>query len=356
MRHVAMTCPTFNRPEYNRHLYEQFTGQLYPSKSLWVLDDSPAPSMFFTHLRDPRVHYSWTPTRHSIGTKRNMVIDQAVRGGADVIVHQDDDDHYKPHYLGTMVGRLGDSALTKLSVWDARSAYDGSIWRWDTRKAGPIHYAVSGSAPAVLLATGPTDDEARESALWGYGFSYVYPREAWEACPFPDQNAGEDLDFINRLRALMPDEITHQADIPSIVLHTLHRASTSRSFPQECIGWCKPCAMAEEQDMSYAAPASQQSGQAEVPTKISLVPGRTYSALALVKNRHNTRDLTSRAGSYGLTLLKMEDNVQPPGLPAPRSGYRYVRVRVKAKEAKTVRTAIPWPFSAGDETRVVQVA
>ena len=110
-----------------RHLYNVFASQTYPFKELRILDDSPGPSMFFAGLGDPRVHYAWTPRRMSIGAKRNQLISESV---GRIIMHQDDDDLYRRQYMATMVGRLGRDALTKLSVWDAKSAYDGSIWRW----------------------------------------------------------------------------------------------------------------------------------------------------------------------------------------------------------------------------------
>jgi hypothetical protein len=284
----------------------------------------------------------------SIGAKRNQLITES---SGRIIVHQDDDDLYRRQYIATMVGRLGRDALTKLSVWDAQSAYDKSIWRWDTRTTSPTHFAVMGSAPALRLPAGPAD--MGDDALWGYGFSYVFTKDAWKSCPFPDMNLGEDMAFVNALRA-KGAPVSHQADIPDIVVHTIHERSTSRIYPQECIGWCRPAGVAPASMVPSYGAAKDQAGAA-VPDKISLVPGRTYQAVAMVKNTHSPGELTARASGYGLSVLGIADAPVPPGLPAPSPGYRYMSVRVRARTSKTVRTAVPWPFSIADSSRVVSL-
>ena len=347
---VTVVCPTYGRHDYHAQLYQQFAHQTYPFKELRILDDSTGPSMFFAALRDPRVHYAWTPQRMSIGAKRNALIAEAT---GRVIMHADDDDLYRSQYMATMVDRLGKDALTKLSVWDAQSAYDKSIWRWDTRGAGPTHYAVMGSGPALRLPDGPMD--LGDNVLWGYGFSYVFTKDVWRKCPFPDMNLGEDLAFVESLRSAGAP-MSHQPDLPDLALHTIHERSTSRIYPQECIGFCRPVALAPMGMTPTYGAAKDQAGAA-VPPKISLIPGRTYRAIALVKNSHTQHDLAARAGSYGLSILGVNDNTPaPPGLPAPIPGYRYMAVRVKAKTSKTVRTAVPWPFSYADESRIVSLA
>jgi len=344
---VSVTVPTYARPDYHEHLYKTFAAQTYPFKELLVFDDSPTPSTFLANTGDARVRYFWTPRRLSIGAKRNALI-EAARGS--LIAHQDDDDVYRPGYLATMVSRLGpQDLLTKLSVWDARSAYDGSLWRWDTRFAGPVQYAVSGNTAPLRLPQTETAPESLDGQLWGYGFSYLFTREAGRAVPFGDINLGEDLDFVARLRAMAPDYVTHQPDLPDTVIHTVHARSTSRIYPQQCIGWCTPVGLAP------APPPEQTSaGSTSVPKKISLVPGRIYEAVALVKASHTPAELTRKAATYGISVVGLTDDVPPPpGLPAPKFGYRYMRVRARAGKAKSVRSAVPWPFTAYDESRVV---
>lgn len=346
---VTSIVPTYGRPDYHEYLYKVFASQTYPFKELRVLDDSAAPSIFFAGLRDPRVHYAWTPNRMSIGAKRNTLISEAA---GRIIMHQDDDDLYRSQYMATMTGRLGRDALTKLSVWDAKTAYDGSIWRWDTRGAGQTHYAVMGNAPAMRLPDGPMD--LGDNVLWGYGFSYMFTKDAWRRCPFPDMNLGEDLAFVETLRSAGAP-VSHQPDLADIVVHTIHERSTSRIYPQECIGYCRPAGIAPAGTSTPYGIAKEQSGKG-VPPKITLVPGRTYRAVALVKNSHTPRELSARAGSYGLSVLGVSDNTPtPPGLPSPSPGYRYMAVSVRAAKNKTIRTAVPWPFSYADESRVVSL-
>ncbi len=349
---VSVIVPTFGRPDYHEHLYKVFASQTYPLKDLWVLDDSPAPSMFFARVCDPRVHYQWTPTRMSIGAKRNSLIAEST---GQILVHQDDDDHYAPTYVATMIGRLQDDGveLTKLSVWDAQSAYDRSIWRWDTRNVGPTHFAVSGSSPALRLPSSSAMDMG-DNALWGYGFSYVFTRSAWYMSPFPDMNLGEDMAFVERLRQLA--RVSHQADLPHLVLHTIHSRSTSHIYPQECRAWCIPCGDAPASMLADYGTAQQVAGQT-VPMKITLVPGRTYQVLAMLKTSHDMGSLSARVAGYQLKVLGLEDNIPaPPGFPPPEAGYRYLSARVRARGAQTVRTGIPFPFSVRDHSRVVALS
>src|ERR1039458_8686825 len=126
------------------------------------------------------------PNAATICTKRNILVGQS---GGDVIVQFDDDDLYRQQYTAVMVDRLDGNVLNKLSVWNARSERDGSIWRCDARR--PATFAVHGSNSAMRIPPADTSPEATEATLWGYGFSYVYPRAAWACCPFDDLNLGE---------------------------------------------------------------------------------------------------------------------------------------------------------------------
>lgn len=346
---VSHIVPTYGRPGYHAPLYATFVGQTAPDKELLLLDDSPTPSRFFMGLRDPRVHYLWTPNRLSIGQKRNALVAQST---GSIIVQTDDDDQYAPPYAETMASRLGRAALTKLSVWRARTP-DGAIWRWDTRDAGPMNYAVSGArAPTILAPGSPSSSAAVDSALWGYGFSYVYPREVALAYPFPDANIGEDLAFVGALRAagLL---VTHQADLEHLCLHAMHPQSTSQIYPQECVAFCRTCATTTEDDGPTTTGITTST---RVPSHITLIPGRVYNAVALVKASHKVPGLIARAKGYGLQVLGVTDNAPTPrGAPAPKRGYRYIAVRAKARVARTIDSRVPVPFSWADKTRIVQL-
>ena len=74
-----------------------------------------------------------------------------------------------------------------------------------------------------------------------------------------------------------------------------------------------------------------------------------------MKSSHTPTELAARASGYGLNVLDARDAPAPPGLPSAKPGYRYMNVRVRARVKKTVRTAVPWPFSIADSSRVVSL-
>lgn len=342
---VSVIVPTYSRPEYHEPLYRTFTAATYPSKELRVLDDSAAPSPFFSALRDPRVRYMWTPQRASIGTKRNELVAGAA---GSVIVHQDDDDPYHPTWIETIVGRLGRNALTKSSNWILKSEYDGTFWRWDTRSAGPVHFAVSGSSPAMRVRGMKQTPGSIEAARLGYGFSYCFQKSAWACAPFDDLNLGEDLAFARKLKQF--GSVTDHGDLSHLIVHVAHRQSTSRAYPQHFLGgWPK----VTDAPADFLASQEQQ-----VAGDVQLEPGKTYDVTAAVKESHSLGQITAKASSYGLSVIKAEDNVAPSslGLPMPGNGYRYIRARAKALRSGKVPQAVPAPFSWLDKTRVVQVS
>jgi len=337
---VSIIVPTYNRPEYHEHLYHVFSSQVGVPVDLWLYDDSPSPSEFFTRdLGDSRVHYMWSPDRVSIGAKRNYLI-RASKG--NVIAHFDDDDRYSPEYIATMVATLeaADADLVKLAVWDAQSAYDGSIWRWDTRTSGGTCFAVTGAGPAVKLVNCTRDDTAVESALLGYGFSYVYRRKAWWQAPFDDLTHGEDIAFIRRLGKL-GGSIVLIDDAPDLVLHTLHPQSTSRIYPQTLV-WAPPGMMVETEDASDLV--------SDGPIRYRA--GRIYRVVALVKDSHLRGETLRRAQTHG-EVLSFVDPADGPE-PAP-DGYRYVTAVIRPIASGSSPRRVPPPFSAADKSAVVSV-
>ena len=215
----------------DERLYSRFASQTYPDKLLVVADDSPSPSPFFSAVRDPRVRYHHTSRRASIGEKRNACIRRAA--DASIVAHFDDDDWYAPTYLAHMRATLDthDADLAKLAVWHAVFQPDGSRWRWDTRRVGGPHCALSEPARCLTLPHLDADGPITDAALWGYGFSYVYRRAVWTQNPFPDRNRGEDYGFVRAARAQGARGVAI-ADAAHLVWHTVHAKSTSRMFPQ----------------------------------------------------------------------------------------------------------------------------
>ena len=336
---VSVIVPTYNRPGYHEHLYNVFSSMIYPGPTdLWVYDDSPQRSSFFDWLDDYRVHYLWTPRRVTVGAKRNALVEMS-RG--DVIMHQDDDDWYSPDYLRWMVGRLvaSNADLVKLAVWDAVSAYDGSGWRWDTRLSGETCFGIAGGAPPVRISNCKHDKDAVETALMGYGFSYVYRRQAWELSPFDDVTHGEDVGFVRKLGPL-GGSIFLVDDAPNIVLHTLHPQSTSRIYPQTQL---------------WGQPVTREENAADLPGagwKIKYKAGKTYRVLALLKDFHEKDETFRRAASYG-DVLEFVDPASGPK-PAPE-GYRYVQATIRATTTGATPRRMPPPFSVIDKSGIVEI-
>src|SRR5262245_42532069 len=109
---ISVVSPTYNRQERHENLYKAFSQQTYPDRELLVLDDSEAPSPFFSALKDPLVQYYHLACRMGLGTKRNSLV-KAAKG--ELIAHFDDDDYYAPTYLQVMQKELGQASLVKLS-------------------------------------------------------------------------------------------------------------------------------------------------------------------------------------------------------------------------------------------------
>lgn len=166
---IAVITPTFQRARYHDKLWRTFAAQTYEPKELWILDDSPEPSEFFLKLSDPRVHYDWLPTRGpwTTGDKRNVLL---YRAQAPVIAQFDDDDHYAPHYLESMLGRLraADADFVTLRSWNERVESTGEVYPFE-----PLH----------------------ECEIWGWGFTYMFRRSVLRHVSFPPLPKGQDWPF-----------------------------------------------------------------------------------------------------------------------------------------------------------------
>jgi len=215
---ISVITPTKNREQKLRAMYRCFAAQTWPDRELLILDDSPAPSPFFSALRDPLVTY-----RH---------LTQPLARG-ELIAHFDDDDLYAPTYLEQMAALRRDADFFTLSGWFAWVEKTGAYWYWDTEQILPYRYAVSGkeAVPQIRAATQDPKERGIELNLWGYGFSYLYRKAVWEKNHFPAIGFGEDYVFARKAaelkftRAFAPD---HRG----IALHILHGTNTSGIYPQ----------------------------------------------------------------------------------------------------------------------------
>ncbi len=230
---VSVICPTYNRPSCHKNLYRVFDHQTYQDKELVVLDDSHEPSPFFSELRDERVKYYHLPKRMILGLKRNLLIEKSA---GEVIAHFDDDDYYAPEYLATMVPHLKTAAFVKLSKWLSWREIDKTLWLWDTSYTLPSHYRVVGAHPAVdmenLSRLNDTTKQAFiDQSLWGFGFSYVYLKQAALLCLFESMNHGEDYNFFLRFRG-QGNVCSTISNAEQLALHFLYKSSESLIYPQ----------------------------------------------------------------------------------------------------------------------------
>jgi glycosyltransferase involved in cell wall biosynthesis len=212
-------------------LYECFLNQTYPHKELLILDDTPEPSVFFKNLKDDRVRYIHAWKRLTIGEKRNQLLDQAK---GELIAHFDDDDFYAPGYLDFMIKALGkDHAFIKLSGWFGFSKDHNVFTYWDTTYLSSLHFVVQVNQPlSILNAKERLGPDHIDSALWGFGFSYVYKRSLYPDISFDSKdNTEEDFHFFEKVRnagfscKIIPDT-------EGLVLHIIHKSNTSRMAPQ----------------------------------------------------------------------------------------------------------------------------
>jgi len=197
---VSVIVPTFNRPHWHPRVYDCFVSQDYPHKEMWVVDDSPEPSPFFSRLQDARVHYTHLAERLPTGSKRNKTL--PLVGGA-LVAHFDDDDWYSPSYLSHMIGQLRstDSDLVTLDRWMEK---------------------VEGQDVSTLYVA------RQRGELWGYGFSYLYRRHVLTRVSFPAVSHWEDFPFCYGVQDA-GFKTTLVQDGADLVEHLLHKGNTSRS-------------------------------------------------------------------------------------------------------------------------------
>jgi glycosyltransferase involved in cell wall biosynthesis len=227
---VSVITPTYRRPGALPELYRLFKAQTWPEKELIILDDSPEPHPSLKALKDPDVRYVYMEERATIGEKRHRLVEMA-RGG--IIAHFDDDDYYAPHYLSTMVAKLGDGALVKLSAWFGYDQASRLAYYWDTEQVMPYQWRIKSRDPVepVRMSELPDPKAFVRTKLWGYGFSYVFSKAAYERVQFDRTlNRGEDYDFVRRLMeaqfrvASFPDE-------EGLAIHVIHERNTAGVFP-----------------------------------------------------------------------------------------------------------------------------
>jgi len=281
---VSVCVPTSEkRHAFHPLLYEGFRSQDYEPKELVVVDTGKRASAFLRERAqmDPRVIYRFFPvddsreerleaSRHasqlarrdvtgkvpmaagrgtvneppvaprrcplpanaawSLGLKRNVACHLA-RGA--LIAHFDDDDLYAPSYLSCMCGKLLAAIQGNTKVrGPAERVGAGGIaipaivtlteWHMFDFHSQVFRYMDPKKDPMVL-------EEWRAPMIYGYGFSYVYTRAAWDLQAFPDTETCEDDVFMENLRKTKA--VVKLVDLPTnvsgLVAHSFHSDCTS---------------------------------------------------------------------------------------------------------------------------------
>lgn len=305
---VSVICPTSSsRSHFHPQLYQCFIEQAYPEKQLVVVETGESPSDFFGAEFiecDKRVVYRFIfvedeTQKISIGDKRNLAVELATGG---LIAHFDDDDIYSPAYLNVMVWLLLEHGadLLKLSSWFVFDLCSGLLGYCDTE-----------------LESDTRDQQDVDESAFGYGFSYVYTREASLKHPFPDIDMCEDYAFACALRE-NGFSVCLWPDLDGICLRLQHEDNTSRVFaddqvPRDVLRSSLVAENSRLEDVLHQHP--------EVRTDSNIVPakGSTNRSqlldLALTVHERRSRELafsqhcarshaTSQGPSAGVDLLE----------------------------------------------------
>lgn len=186
-----------------------FNAQTYRQKELLVYctDDHDGyghvATPWLTFRDDRRIGLVASHERQafSIGALRNAANDQA-GSMAQVIIHWDDDDISHPNRIAEQV------ALLQSSGADCVGYREMLFWQ-----------AIAGQFCGAWLYR-------HSHQNYCLGTSLCYWRKAWENCKFPDTSVGEDLAFVQRVKALGVSAID---DEPRMIA-TIHGGNTSSAY------------------------------------------------------------------------------------------------------------------------------
>lgn len=241
---VSVIVPTTaSRRPFHPFIWQCFYAQKYQTLEMVVIDTCEAePSEFFLSKAkvDKRVqyhHFNVPEGLWNVGIKRNLACYFAT---GEVIVHFDDDDMYAGCYIKEMVQSLQKPAPELLETGvkkngqDVEPPIDEAYTKAVLGKYKAVCAKLSSWYTFAIKSTQwghyDTMDSGRGHAnlsqLYGWGFSMVYLRRAWVACPFIHTRIGEDYDVVKNWRMLgMP--VVFMPDNRGICAHTNHADNTA---------------------------------------------------------------------------------------------------------------------------------
>jgi hypothetical protein len=204
------------------------------------MDDAVAERTFaeqngFPTKRPPCLPKRWRLDAVSLGLKRNFAC-QLARGV--VIAHFDDDDLYCSKYLEVMYQYLaahvrqehGEDGVQKFVQGDIPAIATLTEWHLVHMMTGTFRYL--NTKTQVL-----TKEEWRSKMMYGFGFSYIFTRAAWQLEAFPDTETEEDDVFMDRLmkvHGIVPALVSPQSGEckAGLVAHTYHPDCTSEGVSE----------------------------------------------------------------------------------------------------------------------------
>jgi glycosyltransferase involved in cell wall biosynthesis len=186
---VMAMCLTADRPQFINRAIACFAAQIYQSKALMIYDTGAKAADI---VQRNGIFHEYHPEDRglTVGALRNLAMAFAhpMCLNADIIVHWDSDDWSHPNRIAEQVALLQQSGAdcvgyNELLFWKSAS---GPMDIDPMERSMPVHPGEAWlySLPRVNYALGT---------------SLCYWRKTWEAKPFEDTRAGEDLRFIDGL-------------------------------------------------------------------------------------------------------------------------------------------------------------
>lgn len=222
---VSIITPTFNREAFLPAIAACVQKQSVQDVEWLVFDDSERPSAALTNSSWDKLRYIYSPTRLSIGEKRNRLIDAA---RADIIIQMDDDDYYGANYVADMVKVLNESGadLALMSGFFCHHLNTGQFGYYRTLvKRGPAFQFNRNGVEAVKL-----DGLKIPLIHLCYGWSYIFRKQLWADNKFDEINVFEDRQFV--LTAKKIAKVVSFESKRMSASHSVHNLSSSQCFPQ----------------------------------------------------------------------------------------------------------------------------
>jgi glycosyltransferase involved in cell wall biosynthesis len=222
---VCAVMLTNNRRQMAFRAMRSFLSQTYQNKRILVAYDPSKQILLDIQglLCGTRIEFAGTAqVSGTIGAMRNQAADIAVKWGADIICHWDDDDWSHPNRIAEQVTLLQATGVDcvgyrDMLFWDTRQR--DKEWFWDTPE---------GYGKAWVYNN-------RFDQSYCVGTSMCYWREAWERNQFDDVSHGEDSRWLRKVRSIGVESGTIDERFPVVnqprMMASIHGGNTAPYNP-----------------------------------------------------------------------------------------------------------------------------